>query len=184
MAHQKYLNWAAMVTHYMRAHNQWLHIACQRVEEIYLASFCKVTRNFWGQYDQRVRGWCYHNYAQAGDRKNTLFSWAASASIQRHLETRVVRWVAISDHWLTDAWCQKEHHLATEADVVRRLLLKRKCVPSPRSMRGKRSCSYIRGDTCAIQLTMSPVRQALHHTDGVQLTGPPIRWEDVGLRDE
>ena len=37
----------------------------------------------------------------------------------------------ISDHWLTDAWFQKERHLATEADVVRRLLLKRKRVLSP-----------------------------------------------------
>ena len=30
MAHQNYLNWAAMVTHCMRAHNQWLQMACQR----------------------------------------------------------------------------------------------------------------------------------------------------------
>ena len=98
MAHQKYLNWAAMVTHYMHAHNKWLRMACQRVEEIYLASFRKVSRDFWGEYDRRVRDWCYHSYAQAGDRKNTLFSWAASTSIQRHLETRVVWWVVISYH--------------------------------------------------------------------------------------
>ena len=117
IAHQKDLNWIAMVTHYMRAHNQWLHMACQRVEEICLASFRKASHDFLGEYDRRVWDWCYHNYAQAGDRKNTLFSWAASASIQRHLETRVVRWVAILDHWLTNASSQKERHLATEADI-------------------------------------------------------------------
>ena len=55
VAHQKYLNWAAIVTHYMRAHNQWLRMACQRVEEIYLASFRKVSRDFWGEYDWAVR---------------------------------------------------------------------------------------------------------------------------------
>ena len=49
MAHQKYLNLAAMVTHYMRVHNQWLRMACQRVEETCLASFCKVSRDFWGE---------------------------------------------------------------------------------------------------------------------------------------
>ena len=29
MAHQRYLNWAAMVIHYMRAHGQLLRMACQ-----------------------------------------------------------------------------------------------------------------------------------------------------------
>ena len=48
MAHQKYLNWASMVAHYMRAHNQWLRMACQGAEEAYLASFCRISRNFLG----------------------------------------------------------------------------------------------------------------------------------------
>ena len=56
MAPQKYLNWAAMVTHYMRAHSQWLCMACQRVEEIYLAAFRKVSYDFWGEYDREIRG--------------------------------------------------------------------------------------------------------------------------------
>ena len=47
----------------------------------------------------------------------------------------------------TNAWSQKERHLATEANVVCRLLRKRKRVPSPGGTRGKRSCSHIRGDT-------------------------------------
>ena len=37
----------------------------------------------------------------------------------------------LCDHWLTNAWSQKEPHLAMESDIVRRLLLKRKRVPSP-----------------------------------------------------
>ena len=45
MARQNYLNWASMVAHYMRAHNQWLCMACQGVEEAYLASFRRVSRN-------------------------------------------------------------------------------------------------------------------------------------------
>ena len=55
IAHQNYLNWAAMVSHYMRAHNPWGLMACQKVEEIYLASFRKVSCDFWGEYDRRVR---------------------------------------------------------------------------------------------------------------------------------
>ena len=94
----------------------------------------------------------------------------------------MVWWVAISDRWLTDASSQMERHLATKADVVCHLLLKRKRVPSPGGTHGKSLCSHIRGDICAIKLTRSQVRQALHHT--VQLDGSPIRWEDVGPRDE
>ena len=83
-----------------------------------------------GEYDQRVRDWCYHSYAQAGESKSILFSWVVSASTQQHLETQAARWMAISDQWVTNAWFQKERHLAAEADVVRRLLLKRKRYPS------------------------------------------------------
>ena len=54
MAHQKYLNWGTMVTHYMRAHNQWLRMACQGVEEAYVASFRKVSRELWGNYDRTL----------------------------------------------------------------------------------------------------------------------------------
>ena len=48
MAYKKYLNWATMVTHYMCAHNQWLCMACQGVEETYLVSFRKISRYFLG----------------------------------------------------------------------------------------------------------------------------------------
>ena len=65
MAHQKYLNWASMVAHYMRAHNQWLHMACQGVEEAYLASFRRVSRNFWGDYGRTMRDWCHKSYMEA-----------------------------------------------------------------------------------------------------------------------
>ena len=57
----------------------------------------------------------------------------------------MVRQVVISDRWLTYAGSQKERHVAIEADVVRRLLLKRKRAPSLGGMRCKRSCSHIRG---------------------------------------
>ena len=46
--HQKYLNWATMLTRYMRAHNQWPRMAYQRVEEAYLVSFRKVSESFLG----------------------------------------------------------------------------------------------------------------------------------------
>ena len=78
MAHQKYLNWATMVTHYMRAHNQWLRMACQGVEEAYLASFCKVSRNFLGDYDRTMRDWCHQSYTEAGSEKLSLLSRSPS----------------------------------------------------------------------------------------------------------
>ena len=48
-----YLNWAAMMTLYMRTHGQWLRMAYQGVEEVYLASFRKTSREFWREYDGR-----------------------------------------------------------------------------------------------------------------------------------
>ena len=179
MANQRYLNWAAMVTHYMRAHGQWLRMGCQGVEEVYLASFRKTSREFWREYG-RVRDWCYHRYAQAGGRKSVLFSQAVSMSALQHLATQAARWTATSDHWLASAWSQKVRHLAAEAGIVRRLLLKRKRAPLLEGTRGKHSRSHEKGDTCAVQLTRSPVRQAFHHADGIQLTGSPIRWDVAG----
>ena len=44
-----------MVAHCMRAHNPWLHMACQRVEETFLASFHKVSRMFFKDYDRKMR---------------------------------------------------------------------------------------------------------------------------------
>ena len=174
MAHQKYLSWATMVTHYMRAHNQWLRMACQGVEEAYLASFHKVSRNFRGDYDRTMRDWCHHSYTEARSEKQSLLSRPVSASIRHHFENEAVRLETLSDHWLTSAWFQKEHHLAMESDLVRRLLLKRKCVPSPGGMRGTRLCTSPQGETCVVQLTGSPIRPTLHFTDGIQLTGSPI----------
>ena len=83
--------------------------------------------------------------------------------------------MATSDHWLASASSRKERHLAAEADIVRRSLLKLKRAPRLEGTRGKRSRSHDKGDTCAVQLTGSPVRQAFHHTDGIQLSGSPIR---------
>ena len=40
------------------------------------------------------------------------------------------------------------------------------------------------GDTCAVQLTGSPVRKAFHHIDGIQLIGSPIRWDAARLGDD
>ena len=40
-----------------------------------------------------------------------------------------MRLETLSNHWLTNARSQKEHHLAMESDIVRRLLLERKRVP-------------------------------------------------------
>ena len=85
------------------------------------------------------------------------------------------------DQWMTNAWSQKERHLATESDIVRRLLLKRKRVPLPGGMRGKRLCTSPQGDTCAVQLTGSPIQPTLHFTDDIQLTGSSMRWDDIGL---
>ena len=46
MAHQKYLNWATMATHFKHAHNQWMRMVCQGLEEAYLASFHKVSHHY------------------------------------------------------------------------------------------------------------------------------------------
>ena len=104
MAHQKYLNWATMVTQYMCAHNQWLRMACQEAEEAYLASFRKVSRSFWGEHDRKMRDWCHHSCTRVGSEKQSLFSSAASASVQRHLENQAVQLETLSDQWLTNAW--------------------------------------------------------------------------------
>ena len=56
--------------------------------------------------------------------------------------------------------------------------------PLAEGTRRKRSCSHKKGDTCALQLTGYPVRQAFHHTDGIQLIGFPIRWDVAGLGDD
>ena len=37
------------------------------------------------------------------------------------------------------------------------------------------------GDTSAVQLTGSPIPETLHFTDGIQLNGSPIRWDDACL---
>ena len=182
MAHHKYLNLATIVTHYMRAHNQWLRMACQGVEEAYLASFRRVSRNFWGDYDRTMRDWCHKSYTEAGNEKQSLLSRSGAASVRHHLEKQAVRLETLSDHWLTNAWShawsQKERHLAVESDLVRRLLIKRKRVPSLGGMCIKCLCTNPQGNTCAIQLT---VRPTLLFTDGVQFTGSPIRWDDSGL---
>ena len=152
------LNWATMVTHYMRAHNQWLCMACQGVEETHLVSFRKVSRNFWREYDRKMRDWCHHSYTRARSKKHSLFSRVASTSVQRHLENQAARLGTLSNRWLTGTWCQKEHRLATESDIVRRLVLKRKRVPSPGGVHGKHPCTNPQGDSCEVQLTGSPLR--------------------------
>ena len=81
MAHQKYLNEATMVTYYMRAHNQWLRMAGQAVEEAYLASFRKVSRIFLGDYDRTMRDWCHQSYTEAGSEKQSLLSRSISTSV-------------------------------------------------------------------------------------------------------
>ena len=48
-----------MVTHYMRAHNQWMRMACQGVEEAYLASFRRVSRKVWEDYNRTMRDSCH-----------------------------------------------------------------------------------------------------------------------------
>ena len=58
-----------MVAHCMRAHNQWLRMTCQGVEEVYVASFRRVSRSFWGDYDRTMRDWCHKNYTEAGKGK-------------------------------------------------------------------------------------------------------------------
>ena len=123
-----------------------------------------------------MRDWCHHNYTRAGSKKQSLFSRAAPTSVQQHLENEAVRLETLLDHWLMNAWSQKECHLATESNIVRCLLLKRKRVPCPGGVRGKCSCPNPHGDTCSVQLTGSPVRHTLHFTDSIQLTGSPIRW--------
>ena len=146
-----------MVTHYIHTHNQWLRMVFQGVEVAYLASFRKVSRNFLGDYDHTMRDECHQSYTQAGSEKLSLLSRSVFASVRHHLENEAVRLETLSNHWLTNAWFQKERHLAMECDIVRRLLLKPKCVPSPGGMCGKRLCASPQEDTCAVQLTGSPI---------------------------
>ena len=54
-------------------HSQWLRIAFQGVEEVYLASFRKASREFWREYEGGW-DWCCHRYAQAGGRKSVPFA--------------------------------------------------------------------------------------------------------------
>ena len=53
-------------------------MACQEVEGVYLASFGKFSREFWGVYGAKMRDWCCHSYAKAGGDKWALFSQIAS----------------------------------------------------------------------------------------------------------
>ena len=128
----------------MRAHNQWLRMACKGVEEVYLACFRKVSWEFWGAYDAKMRDWCCHSYTRGGGDKCALFSQTVSLSIQKHLATHAVRWTATSDHWLTNAWSQKECHLGANADAVRLFLLNRKRAHSPEGMHGERARVLLR----------------------------------------
>ena len=167
MAQQKYLNWATMVTHYMHAHNQWLRMACQGVEEAHLASFRRVSEISGGTMTAQHGTGCHKSYTEAGNEKQSLLSRSVAASVRHHLQNQAVRLETLTDHWLTNAWSQKERHLAMESNIVRRLLLKRKRVPSPRGMRDKRLCTNPQGDTCAVQLMGSPIHPTLHFTDGI-----------------
>ena len=38
MVHQRYTNWDAMIVYYMRAHNEWHHMAREGMEQMYLTS--------------------------------------------------------------------------------------------------------------------------------------------------
>ena len=58
---------------------------------------------------------------------------------------------------------------------MRCLLLKRKRAHSPDGMTCKQARTHDRWDSCVVQLTGSPLRQA-HHIDAIQLTGCPICW--------
>ena len=98
MAHHKYLNRASMVAHYMRAHNQWLHMACQRVEEAYLASFCKVSRRFWGNYDRTIRDWCHKSCAEARKGKQSLLARFVAASFHHHLANQAAGLETLTGH--------------------------------------------------------------------------------------
>ena len=89
--HQRYLKWALMVTHHMRAHSQWQRKACTGVEEVHVASFHKASRGFEREYDLRVRGWNCHSYAQVGGCKSFLFAQEASNGAQQHLAIHMAR---------------------------------------------------------------------------------------------
>ena len=78
---------------------------------------------------------------------------------------------------------QKERHLAAEANVVRRPLPKRKRTHCLEGMRGKRVRSYESEDSCAVQLTSSPVWCTLPPTDTIQLTGSLVRRDGADLGD-
>ena len=94
MPHQRYTNWATMVMHYMRAHNQWLHMACQGVDQVYLTSFQRVSQGLWREYDAPVRKVCYHKYNRAGRAKVTLFSHTVSQSTRQHMPAQATWWAA------------------------------------------------------------------------------------------
>ena len=138
MAHQRYLNGAAMAT--VHAHTQ--SVAAHGllwVPEENLAFFCKALHGLWREYDRRVRD--HHRYAKPGGHKNVQFSQAASMSAQQHLVTPTALWMATSNHWLASVRSQKEHHLAAKADIVRRLPVKRNGTPCRRA----RPCAKKRG---------------------------------------
>ena len=48
IAHQKYFNWVTMVTHYMRAHNQWLHMATKDWKQHTYFPSARSLEVFWG----------------------------------------------------------------------------------------------------------------------------------------
>ena len=88
----------------MRANNQWLRMACQGVEEVYPASFRKVSRQFWGAYDAEMQDWCCHSCARAGRDKWALFSQNCLFEHPKHLASQTARWTTTSGHCLTDTW--------------------------------------------------------------------------------
>ena len=69
------------------------------------------------------------------------------------------------DHLLTNAMTHKERHLATEANIFLRLLLKRNHIHPPDNMGCKWARIHERGDWCEVQLAGPPVRRASHHID-------------------
>ena len=174
-AHQRYINWATMVVYSMRAHNQWLHMACQGVEQVYFASFQKVSRGLWGVYEAKLREFCYHHYDRARREKFTLFSHAASHSTQQHLAAEATRWTETGDHWLTNAPGSERAPFGCGGQLCPPPPSQGETRPFPRRYDCERACSHDRRDSCVVQLTGSPLRQA-HHTDAIQLMGSHVRW--------
>ena len=89
LAHQKQMTWAAVVTYYMQAHDQWLAMASRQVMRLCGGTFQRASRSTGSTHSEAMCACVRELYDSASVKKKGLWAHYATQCSAQHLTRHV-----------------------------------------------------------------------------------------------